>query len=104
MKSPQLRLVLLAAGALLVLILPLWPSTYQVLILDNILIYVLLALGLNLAMGFCGQFNLAIGALYGVGAYTSALLTINLGLPFWLALPLIGLLTAAVGTLVGRHR
>jgi branched-chain amino acid transport system permease protein len=102
MKSHQLRLVLLAVGVLLMLILPLLAAnTYQVLILDNILIYVLLALGLNLAMGFCGQFNLAIGALYGVGAYTSALLTINLGLPFWLALPLAGLLTAAVGTLVG---
>lgn len=61
---------------------------------------VILALGLNLVMGFCGQVSLGHAAFYGIGAYASALLSVA-GWPFPLAL-LGGVLAAgALGILTG---
>lgn len=58
-------------------------------------LHVILALGLNLIMGFCGQVSLGHAAFYGVGAYTGALLSVA-GWPF--AVAMIGG-TAAAGLL-----
>ena len=51
------------------------------------LIHVLLALGLNLIAGYGGQLSLAQAAFFGIGAYVSALLMMNLHWSFWLAAP-----------------
>jgi branched-chain amino acid transport system permease protein len=48
-----------------------------------------------------GQTNFGPAGFVGVGAYGSALLMMKLGLSFWLALPLAGLVAAIVGTLIG---
>lgn len=53
-----------------------------------ILIYILLAQSLSLVAGYSGLISLAHAGFYGVGAYTSALLTVNFGLPFLITLPL----------------
>ncbi len=53
-----------------------------------ILIYILLAQSLSLAAGYSGLISLAHAGFYGIGAYTSALLTVNFGLPFLITLPL----------------
>jgi branched-chain amino acid transport system permease protein len=58
-------------------------------------INVLLAIGLDFVLGYAGQLNLGQSAFYGIGAYTSTLLVIKLGLPFWAAFA-IGTLTAGV--------
>jgi branched-chain amino acid transport system permease protein len=76
-------------------------SRYQVHIVNNIGIWLLLSLGLNIAMGYGGQFNLALGALWGVGAYTAALLQTNFGIPFWINLPLGIIAGALVAAFVG---
>jgi branched-chain amino acid transport system permease protein len=76
-------------------------SRYQVHIVNNIGIWLLLSLGLNIAMGYGGQFNLALGALWGVGAYTAALLQTRLGVPFWINLPLSIIAAAVMAALVG---
>lgn len=59
------------------------------------------AIGLNILTGFTGQISIGVGAFLGVGGYTSAILTTKLGLSFWLAVPLAGLVTAIVGALFG---
>jgi branched-chain amino acid transport system permease protein len=46
-------------------------------------IYSILALSLNLLIGYSGIFSLAHAAIYGIGAYASALSALNLGLGFW---------------------
>jgi len=56
-------------------------------ILIMIEIYLILGLSLNLLMGYGGLFSLAQAAFYGVGAYISALMMINLGMNFFLTLP-----------------
>lgn len=63
-------------------------------------LHVILALGLNLIMGFCGQVSLGHAAFYGIGAYASALLSVQ-GWPFPVAV-LAGMLAAgALGILTG---
>jgi len=59
------------------------------------------ATALNLVMGYAGQVNLAHGAFFGIGAYTSGLLMLKLGIGFWIALPLACLAAALFGLLIG---
>ena len=66
-------------------------------ILNLVLIYVIIGIGLNFLLGFAGQFAFAHAALMGIGAYTAALLTTRLGLSFWLRLPLSGVAAALIG-------
>jgi branched-chain amino acid transport system permease protein len=65
-----------------------------------ILIYAILAVSLNLAVGYTGLLNLGHIAFYGIGAYTSALLTKNLDVPFLLALLTAGIVAAFFGFLL----
>ena len=58
-------------------------------------IYILLAIGLNVVVGFTGLLAIGHAAFYGVGAYAMAILSMNYGVPFWLALPFSLLVTAA---------
>ena len=51
-------------------------------------IYVILAQGLNVVVGFAGLLNLGFVAFYAIGAYSYALLNTKMGLGFWSALPL----------------
>ncbi len=64
-------------------------------------IYVLLAVGLNFVAGFTGMLSCAQAAFFGLGAYCSALLSLNLGLSFWVAMPISGLFAGIFGFLLG---
>ena len=68
--------------------------------LTFILIYAIAGLGLMLLAGFTGQFSIGHAAFLGVGAYTQAVFT-NMGFPFPFALAMAGMLSAAVGVVVG---
>jgi branched-chain amino acid transport system permease protein len=58
----------------------------------QILIYVMLAWGLNIVVGLAGLLDLGYVAFYAVGAYSYALLSQQFGLSFWILLPLAGIL------------
>ena len=64
-------------------------------------IYILLVLGLNLILGYTGLLSLGHAAFYGIGAYTSVLLVMNLQIPFWVALPISGIVAGLAGLLLG---
>jgi branched-chain amino acid transport system permease protein len=73
-------------------------------ILDFALLYALLALGLNIVVGFAGLLDLGYIAFYAVGAYTYALLAsphFGLHLPWWVLLPLGALVAAFFGVILG---
>jgi branched-chain amino acid transport system permease protein len=59
------------------------------------------AVGLNILTGAAGQISLGHAAFVGIGAYTTAILTSRLGLPFALCLPLSGISAALFGVIVG---
>jgi branched-chain amino acid transport system permease protein len=67
----------------------------------QILIYVMLAWGLNIVVGLAGLLDLGYVAFYAVGAYSYALLSSYFGLSFWLLLPLSGILAALWGVILG---
>ncbi|TEA78056.1 ABC transporter permease subunit [Allopusillimonas ginsengisoli] len=72
--------------------------------LNFALIYVMLALGLNIVVGFAGLLDLGYIAFYAVGAYVWALLAsphFGLHLPFWIVLPIGVMLAALFGALLG---
>ena len=64
-----------------------------------ICIYSILAVSLNLAIGFTGLLNLGHVGFFGIGAYTSALLSIN-GVPMWASMIAGGLLAMLFGMLL----
>lgn len=79
-------------------VLPAIANPYLLFVGNLILIYVILAIGLNLLVGFAGHLAFANAAMFGIGAYGTGLLQVDLGLPFWLALPGGALIAMLVGT------
>ena len=73
-------------------------------IADFALLYIMLALGLNIVVGYAGLLDLGYIAFFAVGAYTYALLgspQFDLHWPFWVVLPLGGLIACVFGVLLG---
>jgi branched-chain amino acid transport system permease protein len=64
-------------------------------------IYAILALGLNFQLGSTGVVNLATAATYGIGAYTSAILSVRYGLPVWPGVLIGGSVAALFGLILG---
>jgi len=91
----------LLAAALLTL--PFWlvnPYYLHIAIMAGI--FGVLALSLNLLLGYAGQLSLGHAAFFGIGAYASALLTLKREWSFWAALVVAIALAAAAGWLIGR--
>jgi branched-chain amino acid transport system permease protein len=114
------KLLVFLAAAVALMVLPLWlqgMGQAWVRILDTSLLYILLALGLNIVVGFAGLLDLGYVAFYAVGAYLFALLASphltehlpavaalfphGLHTPIWLAIPLGAGLAATAGVLLG---
>lgn len=76
-------------------------NNYQIYLINFICIMIILATGLNIVKGFCGQVTVGHVALYAVGAYTSAVLSVHYGVPFWLCLPAAVLAAVLAGVVVG---
>jgi len=104
------RRLLWAAFALVAVVLLVLPfvlasyGTFWVRVTNSAILYVFLALGLNIVVGFAGLLDLGYIAFYAVGAYVYALLAsphFNLHLPFWIALPLGAALACLFGVLLG---
>jgi branched-chain amino acid transport system permease protein len=92
--------------ALIVLLLPVILGSYFSEILDNVGIYILMGLGLNIVVGFAGLLDLGYVAFYAIGAYTLGILTTSeavglLHLSFWLASPLALVIAVAAGVILG---
>ena len=93
--------ILMGIGLFVLLTLPLYLSG-RILHFVNLLgISLIAAQGLNVLIGFAGQISLGQSAFMAVGAYSSALLTVYLHFPFWLALPSAAVITGVVGIIFG---
>ncbi|MBI5410314.1 MAG: branched-chain amino acid ABC transporter permease [Nitrospirae bacterium] len=88
------------AAIISALILPFLMKDYYTDIAILAGIYIILALGVNIVIGFSGLLHLGFAAFYGIGAYSNALLTTSLGLDFWSALVLTLPLTSLAGFLL----
>ncbi len=103
--KPHLGLALIAlALALLPFVVSATLGNAWLRILDFALIYIMLALGLNIVVGFAGLLDLGYIAFYAVGAYLYALLAsphFGLHWPVWAILPLGALVAGVFGVLLG---
>jgi branched-chain amino acid transport system permease protein len=92
-KRPILYIVLF-----IMVLIPLMPSSQYVTdVLTLCLIYGILASGLNVIVGMTGLLHLGYAAFYAIGAYTHAMLTIHVGLNFWLSASFSALFSAFIG-------
>jgi len=82
------------------LLLPLVMDDYFISILNLTCMYSIVTVGLMLLTGYTGQISMGHAAFFGIGAYTSAILTIK-GIPFIIALPAAGVLAGLVGIVIG---
>ena len=95
----------LLGGLLILLVLlaaiPFLFSSYVLQVAVYCGIYIMLAISLNLLVGYTGIFSMGHVGFYCVGAYTSALLATKLGMPFIVCFLGGGVLAALIGALVG---
>ena len=101
MKSRRVLLaLLLLAFTAFPLIVRDGAFAYSIRLLGIMGLYVILALGLNVTLGFVGLFDLGFMAFYAIGAYTSAVLSVQ-GVNFWLATLAAVAVTVAVRLALG---
>lgn len=108
-SSPQPRTLKLGKQILLslfLLALPYFLGTYLTEVTNNVGIFLLMGLGLNIVVGLAGLLDLGYVAFFAIGAYTMAVLTstgpLGIGhMSFWLALPICVAVAALAGIVLG---
>ncbi len=91
----------IAALVLAVLVaIPVLGSVYVVYIANLLMMYAVLAIGLDILLGRAGQFAFAHTAFFGIGIYTTALINNFTGLPFVLTIPAGAALAGLVGVAI----
>ncbi len=95
-----------AIGIIFLLFLPFFLRTYLTEVVDNVGLYVLMGLGLNIVVGYAGLLDLGYVAFFAIGAYTMGVLTsqADLGIAqmsFWSALPFSVMAAVLAGIILG---
>jgi len=99
--TPWKRYTAFAVILALLLVAPISLGPYATVILTNALLYVVLALGLNVVVGYAGLLDLGYAAFFAVGAYTVGILTHTFGFNFWLTLPVAVGAAVVAGVVIG---
>lgn len=96
-----IRFLPIIVSMAILITLPLYASSYIVFVAAIALLYAIVAAGYDVLLGYTGQLSFCQGAFYGIGAYFSAILTVNYGWNFWQAMPVsvlfVGLISAIIG-------
>lgn len=97
------RTVLVATLVLLACLaaVPFCVGEYTLYLFNLIAIHSIVAIGLNILVGYTGQISLGHAGFFAIGAYSCVLLMTKIGLPFVVALPAAGFISALFGFLVG---
>jgi branched-chain amino acid transport system permease protein len=98
----QIKKPAYAVIILLWLIAPLFIGKYWTDVLNNVAIYALLGLSLNIILGYGGMFHMGHAAFYAIGAYTTAIINTAWGVPVLWLMPLAGLAAGLFALVVAR--
>lgn len=101
LDTPAKQLTAIAVLLVVMIVAPLMFGPYVTVILTNALLYTILALGLNIVVGYAGLLDLGYAAFFAVGAYTVGILTTTFGWNFWLTLPVAVLFAMLAGLIIG---
>ncbi|MFQ6079395.1 MAG: branched-chain amino acid ABC transporter permease [Thermodesulfobacteriota bacterium] len=98
----KINFLFLLIFALSILLLPLFIHTaYYLFVMNVIGLNIIVVVGLNLFIGYAGQISLGHAAFYGIGAYTSAILTTTYGFHPWISIGLAMFLTGSFACIIG---
>ncbi len=105
-RESDLRIVSFVILGIFLLLLPQVVGSFLSEVLGTVGLYVLMGLGLNIVVGYAGLLDLGYVAFFAIGAYATAILTspasvLGWQLSFWLALPIVILLAAMSGLIIG---
>jgi branched-chain amino acid transport system permease protein len=104
-SKSRIRWMTYAGVVVSLLFLPLLLGSYLSEVLNNVGLFILMGLGLNIVVGFAGLLDLGYVAFYAIGAYSMAVMTsqgpLGFGLSFWAALPFCVLIAAFAGLMLG---
>jgi branched-chain amino acid transport system permease protein len=78
---------------------PFWANSYYLYVINLVLIYAIAALGVDVVIGWTGQLHLAQPALFGVGAYGTAV-ALERGVPLGVCMVIASIIATAVGCIV----
>ncbi|MBF0530183.1 MAG: hypothetical protein HQK55_13110 [Deltaproteobacteria bacterium] len=101
MKVSKTLLIAIVLVLAVLIVIPYLASDYIIYIVVLAMLYAMLSGSFDLLVGYTGPLSFCPAAFYGVGAYTSALLTMKWGLSFWLALPLSGVIVFIFAVIIG---
>ena len=99
MKSSKILYLVFAAAMATC---PLFLNAYWTDVFNNVGLYAILALSLNVILGHCGLFHMGHAAFYAIGAYTAAILNTMYGVPVLWLMPLAGILAGLFAMIVAR--
>lgn len=86
----------------LLLVCPYWLNAYWVDVLNSIGLYAILALSLNIILGYAGLFHMGHAAFFAMGTYTTAILNTQFGIPVLWLMPMSGLVAGFFALIVAR--
>ena len=101
MKKPTLDRAALLVLLAILCILPFTVTGYVLYVVNLLMVFVVLALGLHVVIGETGQFALAHAAFFGIGIYTAGIINTAWHPPFIVSIAAGGLLSAVLGYLIG---
>lgn len=89
-------------GLAIALLAPFATATpYALNVMTSAAVFVMLAVGLNIVVGYCGLLDLGFAAFLAVGAYTSGVLATRLGTPLVATVPVVIVVTVLAGVVIG---
>ncbi|MDQ1446755.1 MAG: branched-chain amino acid transport system ATP-binding protein livM, partial [Acidimicrobiaceae bacterium] len=96
------RIVLYLGAAALIALFPfVSPNEFYLRLAQDIAIWAIAAIGLNLLLGYSGQLSLGQSAFFALGAYGSGIVATTYHWPLWLSIPLGVLVASAAGVVIG---
>ena len=101
MESKKIKWITIASIILAAVLVPLFTNDRWLNVIWFALFYMLLAMGLNIIVGYCGLCDLGFAAKFAIGAYTTGILMKTFGWSFWLTLPVSVLASIVAACIIG---
>jgi branched-chain amino acid transport system permease protein len=100
-KETTMKVIVTLVAAIFLLILPRYLGGYFLHLITMIFFFTYLGSAWNILGGYAGQFSFGHAAFFGIGAFTSTLLNIHLGVNPWIAMFLGGIVGLLLGLFIG---
>ena len=101
-KTKMKKVIGFIIGCAVAVILPHFVGGYLLYVLNVAIVYAIASFGMNILVGYTNQMSLGNGAFFGVGAYIVGILVYKLQwIPFLVALPVAGMVSAGLGFIIG---